>query len=91
MRSCLYPLPFLLAACDDGASGGPSEVCDDLCTALVEDCGYDAFPRFESCLQGCAWYEEEGADVAGELGCVQDAACDTFLIVECEHSFGLSE
>ena len=82
---------LLLAACEEGANDGPSEQCDDLCTVLVTDCEYGAYPRYESCLQGCAWYEDQGADVAGELSCVQEADCDTFAIVECEHTYGMVE
>jgi len=86
-------LPLLLSlgltACPAESSSSTSADCQDLCEELVESCGYGAFPRFESCLQGCSWYEEQGADVTNELACVQDAACDTFLIVECEHEYGL--
>ncbi len=89
----IVPLLLLLpiAACDDGrgSNEGASVTCEHLCDELVEICEYGAYPRFDSCLQGCAWYEEQGADVANELSCVQDAACDTFLIVECEHEYGL--
>ena len=88
----LLPLLLLLplAACEGEQSAAEaSQNCEDLCDELVTNCGYGAFPRFDSCLDGCAWYEDQGADVPGELACVQDAACDTFLIVECEHEYGL--
>jgi hypothetical protein len=92
MRTLLPLLMLLtLGACEGEATSGISDTCQDLCDELVEVCGYGAYPRFDSCLQGCAWYEEQGADVGGELACVQDAACDTFLIVECEHEYGLVE
>lgn len=76
---------------EEESSSASSQECQDLCTALVTDCGYGAFPDFESCLQGCAWDESEGADIAGELQCVEQAACDTFAIVECEHTYGLDD
>ncbi len=87
----LLPLLLLLTttACEPESAANASANCQDLCEQLVETCSYGAYPRFDSCLQGCAWYEEQGADVTGELACVQDAACDTFLIVECEHEYGL--
>lgn len=89
----LYLLPLLaLFACEkESTAANASQDCEDLCDELVEVCEYGAYPRFDSCLQGCTWYEEQGADVPGELACVQDAACDTFLIVECEHEYGLVE
>lgn len=89
----ILPLLMLLCAtaCDPESGDNTSANCQDLCDELVDSCEYGAYPRFDSCLQGCAWYEKQGADVAGELACVQDAACDTFLIVECEHEYGLVE
>ncbi len=89
----LLPLIVLLGltACEGESATGVSDTCQDLCDELVTNCGYGAYPRFDSCLQGCTWYEDQGADVANELSCVQDAACDTFLIVECEHEYGLVE
>lgn len=74
----------VLASCG-GPEVGP---CNDLCDALVIDCNYDAFPSYDSCLQGCLFDAEQGADVEGELVCVEGAACDTFAILECEHSHG---
>ncbi len=91
MRTLLPLLMLALLGCPAESVTGASEDCDALCEELVETCGYRAYPRFESCLQGCAWYEEQGADVPEELACVQDAACDTFLIIECEHEYGLEE
>lgn len=81
-------LAVLLTACS-GSGVGQDTTCDDLCDTLVNDCAYAAFPNLGSCLDGCAFYQEEGADVGGQLACVDEAACDTFAIVECEHEFGL--
>jgi len=64
-------------------------VCRDLCTNLHGTCGYEAFPTLDSCLQGCEWNAEQGADVGGQLLCVESADCDTFAILECEHAYGL--
>ena len=82
-----------IAACDTANPDGPevSQQCQDFCTELVTECGYQAFPDFDSCLQGCAWDEKEGADVHGNLTCVQDAVCDVFVILECEHTYGLDD
>ena len=60
--------------------------CEDLCQELVNTCGYEAYPTFESCLQGCNYRVERGADITDELTCVQEAACDTFAVIECEHA-----
>jgi hypothetical protein len=63
--------------------------CDDLCRELVDVCDYAAFPDLSSCLQGCTYNFDEGADIEGQLDCVYAAECDTFTIVECEHDFGV--
>lgn len=79
----LASLLVSLAAC----AGDPeASACEDLCKELVNTCGYEAYPTFESCLQGCNYRVERGADVTDELTCVQEAACDTFAVVECEHA-----
>ena len=81
----LFALVALLAC------GGESEgsVCQDLCTQLTGTCDYDAFPDINSCMQGCEWNAEQGADIVGQTACVQSAACDTFAILECEHAYGI--
>lgn len=86
----MRPLLLLLAAtaCGNGSSGTVTGPCKDLCTALVEDCGYAAYPSFDSCAQGCLYTGDEGADLTGEATCVQDAACDTFAILECQNAYG---
>jgi hypothetical protein len=76
----------LLAAC----SNEIERTCEDLCAELVGSCNYEAFPSIESCLQGCLYDAQElGADVVSEFTCVEQAACDLFAIVECEHAYGV--
>ena len=70
-----------LAAC------APSD-CESLCDKLVVDCNYDAFPSVDSCLDGCAYKEKNGSDIAGELACMEKADCDTFAVLDCENRFG---
>lgn len=65
-----------------------STPCGELCNELVANCAYGAYPDMGSCLDGCAWSEQEGADITGHALCVMDASCDTFDILECEHEFG---
>jgi len=65
------------------------DACHDLCTELMTACDYDAFPNLQSCLSGCEWNVEQGADIDGQLTCVQAATCNTFEIMECEHAYGL--
>lgn len=85
MRVCL--LLLVTTAC------APAPVitsCDYVCAELVSTCAYAAFPTLDTCRQGCAYWEEEGVDVDSYLTCVQDAECNTFQIVECEHDLGIS-
>jgi len=77
-------LLVLLLGCGKAAT-----TCDAVCEHLVLECGYEAFPSFDSCLQGCVYEEELGADMGGELGCLEKAGCDTFGILECERKFGV--
>jgi hypothetical protein len=69
----------------------PEEVttCEALCDHMVNECEYDAYPSMDSCEQGCAYSQSEGADVDKEQQCIAKANCDTFGILECEHKFGL--
>ena len=77
---------FFLAGCP--TSSAPVTACDQLCDVLVDECGSPAFPSHDSCMQGCGYNETEGADTQAHLTCVDEAACDTFAIVECENQFG---
>jgi hypothetical protein len=73
-----------------GCSSEIEQTCDDLCTELVGSCDVAAFPNIDSCIEGCLYNAEElGADVTGEFGCVQAAACDIPTIIECEHQYGV--
>jgi hypothetical protein len=74
-----------------GCAQTEKTTCDELCDQLYQTCEYDAYPSYESCQQGCAYSQSEGADVEGELSCVTKAGCDTFAILECEHKFGAAE
>lgn len=76
---------LLLLACGPAAE---KETCELLCDELYQTCAYDAFPTYESCLQGCAYQRSEGADMKGQQACIEAAECDTFAILECEHDFG---
>jgi hypothetical protein len=62
--------------------------CELMCDELVKTCEYDAFPDWDSCVEGCLYDEDNGARIDKELECVTDAACDTFAIVDCQHEFG---
>lgn len=62
--------------------------CEDMCTELVRQCSYAAFPTTDSCMQGCADELANGADVFGQEECILEAECDTFAIVECQNTFG---
>ncbi|TVQ91069.1 MAG: hypothetical protein EA397_11275 [Deltaproteobacteria bacterium] len=66
----------------------PPEVatCNALCGELFTECQYRAFPTMESCLDGCGYYESRGVDIESHRACVEEAACDTFAIVECENA-----
>jgi len=82
-------LPFLIATlcfgCQESSEYG---ICSDVCQELYQQCEYAAFPSYESCIEGCAYNEEEGADMEDQLECFQDAECNTFEIIECENEHG---
>lgn len=75
-------------ACN-GEKAAVESACNDLCNELQGTCGYDAYPDYGSCLEGCAYYQEEGVDIEGQLGCIQEAQCDTFAVLECENQYGI--
>ncbi len=79
---------LLLLLCSCHSDSAPITPCQQLCDELMDECNYPAFPDPESCLQGCAYNENEGADTEAHLTCVEEAACDTFAIVECENHHG---
>ena len=78
-------LAFMVQA---GCAATPATSCELLCDQLMGACGYAAYPSVDSCLQGCFYNEDEGADTDAHLACVEEAACDTFAIVECENQHG---
>ena len=86
MKQLSIFLVMVATGCSDGTDGGGP--CADLCSVLVGECGYSAFPDMGSCLDGCAYEASEGQDVLGQVACVEDAACDTFAILECENEYG---
>lgn len=65
--------------------------CDVMCKELVETCAYEAYPSYESCMQGCTYQQDQGGDVVAQEKCVAKAECDTFEIIDCEHQYGVSE
>jgi hypothetical protein len=86
-RPATAVLGLLLVACKSG--GGANTVCDDLCDQLVNTCQIPAYPTSESCVAGCLYNAEQGGDVLSELACIEQAQCDEFAIVECEHQYGI--
>jgi hypothetical protein len=65
--------------------GNEASTCQSICDELVTTCSYEAYPSYDSCLQGCEYDAEQGADVEAKQECVAGAECNTFVIVECEH------
>ena len=47
-------------------------MCRDLCDELYKSCDYEAFPSYSSCMQGCGYDIERGADIETQLDCVLD-------------------
>ena len=54
---------------------------------MVMDCEYAAFPTLDSCIEGCLYDQEQGADIEGEVQCIDAAACDPIGTVECAREF----
>lgn len=79
---------LMLLACADETV---ETTCDVMCKELVETCAYQAYPSYESCVQGCTYQQDQGGDIEGQNTCVEKAECDTFEIIDCEHKFGVSE
>ena len=67
-----------------------NETCMDMCNELQGTCGYDAYPDVSSCVEGCLYNEEEGANTTEQLSCILEAECDTFAILECENQHGVN-
>jgi hypothetical protein len=79
-------LMFLLAC---GGEAEQRNLCDAICDELVMACAYDAYPTRDSCMQGCLYKAEQGANMGRAKSCVMNADCDTFAIIECEHAEGV--
>ena len=82
---------FLSALFLGCSSGGTPSTCYTLCQELVQTCDYDAFPTFQSCEEGCVYKQEEGADIESQLTCIQEAECNEFAVIECEHTYGATD
>lgn len=78
---------FLLACFQKESEYG---LCEDICKEVYSTCQFEAYPTFESCLEGCVYNDEKGADIEGQYECFQEAECDTFAIIECENQYGAS-
>ena len=63
-------------------------ICDDICKEVYSTCQFAAYPSYQSCVEGCAYNEEQGADIDGQFTCIQEASCDEFAVVECENTYG---
>ena len=82
--TCLRHLRPLLAALALGAGCAQDELaasCDALCGELVQSCGFENYPSLDSCLDGCFYAADQGADVPAEANCVAAAGCDLFTIM----------
>ena len=86
MKKLVLVSMAIVVGCGGGSEA--SSPCGDLCLELVATCAYDAYPDMGSCLDGCAYAEQQGADITGQAICVIEAECSTFDILECEHQFG---
>ena len=89
MNRILFAASLALAGCSGGGSSAALDgPCGDMCRELVQDCSYAAFPTVESCYEGCLWADENGGQITEQQACVEQAECNTFAIVECEHAYG---
>ena len=86
MRWRIFLLALFVACTAEGDV--QDETCMSLCDELHGACAYDAFPDLNSCLEGCLYSEDEGADIEAQLSCIVESECDTFEILECENQHG---
>ncbi len=83
-------MKWLVPLCLLGCAGPPpAKMCADVCTKLVGECAFDAFPDRDSCVQGCAYDVTEGGHVHGFGGCLEEAECDTFAVLQCARTYGV--
>ena len=61
--------------------------CETLCHTLVMTCDYAAYPTVDSCIEGCLYDEDQGADIEGEMECIEETSCDPIGTVECARKF----
>lgn len=64
--------------------------CESLCKTLVMDCEFAAYPSLDSCIEGCLYDEELGADIEGEAECIVAEQCDLIGTVDCAREFNPS-
>ena len=94
IQTSLVPLlillfALLLTACDGRDRGRTDEDrCEALCSELVGTCAFAAFPSHSSCQSGCMYEDEQGGDIRELESCIEDAACDTFAVVQCQRQHG---
>lgn len=86
IRATLFLLALGATACQSKVE---NETCNTICTELVMNCAYEAYPGMNSCLQGCLYKTEQGAKMDRAQTCIEQADCDTFAIIECEHAEGV--
>ena len=79
---------LLLVVCLLGGPWACQTECEALCEELVLNCGMEAYPSVNSCVEGCLYEESQGANTTEFLSCVERAECDTFRILECQNDFG---
>ncbi|MGB0639333.1 MAG: hypothetical protein ACPGTU_08375 [Myxococcota bacterium] len=67
-----------------------ADSCEQVCMMLVDECGYDAFPSYSSCEQGCLYEAGEGMNADGYLDCISTVEeCDTYGVVRCDNAHGI--
>lgn len=86
MRALLFLALVALLGCEQQVQ---NQTCENICDELVNNCMYDAYPTKDSCLQGCLYKSQQGAQMERAEACVLNAECDTFEIIECEHAEGV--
>jgi len=79
----------LVLGCPEPELDEVAEQCRPICDVLVDDCAVAAYPDHDSCMGGCAYVASQGGDLEGYGGCVDAAQCDTFELIDCEHSHGI--
>lgn len=81
---------LLLLALASLAGCAQETPCESLCKTLVMDCEFAAYPSLDSCIEGCLYDEELGADIEGENECIVAQQCDLIGTVDCAREFNPS-